>query len=495
MINALVLLPVLIPLTAALVAVALRRRHRVQAAWSLGAMVTSLISSAALLGVVWSSGQPVVYQLGGWSAPFGITFVADLLSATFVLMAQVVLVSGVVYALGSKEHAIQYPLFYVLFLTLSTGLTGAFLTGDIFNLFVFAELLVISGTVLTAISDDRHGVEAAYKYFFISLLASISLLIAIGCLYASYGTLNMADLTQRIAANPDRPLLPMAVACLLAAFMVKGAIFPFHFWQPDFHSASPTPVSAMLSSVVVKLGIYGLLRMTTLWFVPFAPLLSTVLLAVGLIGVIFGGLAANGTHHAKRMLAYSTIAQLGFICVAIGWGTPLALTAAIVFAINHSLVKSALLMLAGNVASRAPIKSASFSVITGLGKYLPAAGVLFFLGGMALAGLPPLNGFVSKALLFQSGLGAERYETLLLIGVMSVLTLVYMFRAFMRIWWEPLGDDVKPKPYGDRLIAPAILIGLCLLLGLYAEPLVNLAQATAQWMLRPAAYIQAVLGG
>jgi multicomponent Na+:H+ antiporter subunit D len=483
------------PLTGALIAVALRRRHHVQAVWSLGVMVASLVSSGVLLAVVWSTGQPVIFQAGGWLAPYGITFVADLLSATFVLMAQIVLVLGVVYALGSKEHAMQYPLFYTLFLTLTTGLTGALLTGDVFSLFVFAELLVISGAVLTAISDDRHGVEAAYKYFFISLLASILLLIAIGCLYASYGTLNMADLALRIAANPDPPLLPMAAACLLTAFMVKGAIFPFHFWQPDFHSASPTPVSAMLSSVVVKLGIYGLLRMTTLLFVPFAPVLCTVLLLAGIVGVGFGGLAANGTHHAKRMLAYSTIAQLGFICVAIGWSTALALTAAIVSAFNHSLAKSALLMLAGSVASRASIKSASFSVITGLGKYLPAAGVLFFLGALALAGLPPLNGFVSKALLFQSGLSAERYETLLLIGVMSVLTLVYMFRAFMRIWWEPIGDDVKPKPYGDRLVAPAILVGLCLLLGLYAEPLINLAQATAQWMLTPQAYIQAVLGG
>ena len=494
MINSLVLLPILIPLLGALIAIVLRRNHRVQSAWAFGTLLASSAASWLLLITVWQTGQPLVFQLGAWPAPFGISLVADLLATVFVVMAQTVLLLGALYALGSREHAVQYPLFYPLYLTLATGLTGAFLTGDIFNLFVFAELLVISGTVLTAISDDKHGVEAAYKYFFISLLASILLLIAIGCLYASYGTLNLADLAQRIAVNPDRPLAPMAAACLLAAFMVKGAIFPFHFWQPDFHSASPTPVSAMLSSVVVKLGIYGLLRMTTLWFVPFAPTIRLVLLVVGIIGVIFGGLAASGTHHAKRMLAYSTIAQLGFICVAIGWGTPLALTAAIVFSINHSVTKSALLMLAGNVASRAPIKSASFSVITGLGKYLPVAGVLFFLGAMALAGLPPLNGFVSKFLLFESGLGAEQYWTLLVIGVASVLTLVYMFRAFMRIWWEPLAADLKPKPYGDRLIAPAILIGLCVLLGVYAEPLVNVAQATVQWMLTPG-YIQAVVGG
>jgi multicomponent Na+:H+ antiporter subunit D len=492
--NSLVLLPILIPLTAALIAVALRRRHRVQAAWSLGAMLTSLVSSAALLGVVWSSGQPVVYQLGGWSAPYGISIVGDMLSALLVLMCQLVLSAGMLYATGCKDKCAQYPMFYPLFLTLATGLTGAILTGDLFSLFVFTELLVVSGTVLTAISDDKLGVEASYKYFYISFIASIALLLACGLLYASYGTLNIADLARQISAHPDRPLLPLALVFLLVFFMVKSAVIPFHFWQPDFHTAAPTPVHAVLSSVVVKLGIYGFLRLTTLLFVDQAPQIRLILIVLGTIGVFFGALGAIGTYDAKRMLAYSTMGQLGFILVAIGWGTPLALMAALVLAFNHSLLKAAMLMLAGSVASRAPIKTAAFSVITGLGKVVPVAGVLFVLGGMGMAGVPPLNGFVSKMLLFESGLTAQDYVSLLLVGLASVLTLVYIFRAFMRIWWEPLGEGVKPKPYGDRLIAPTILIVLCVLLGIYAEPLLQVSQATVQWMLTPQAYIQAVLG-
>ncbi len=491
----LVLLPIFIPLTGAMVALLLRKKRQLQAGWTLGTMLTAFVSTVWLLVVVWSSGRPVVFQAGGWPAPFGISLVGDLLGALFVVMTQLVMVTGIVYALGSKDTVVKYPTFFPLFLTLATGLTGAMLTGDLFNMYVFAELLVISGTMLTAMSDDKYGAEAAYKYFYISLLASFFMLLAIGSLYVSYGTLNMADLAARIDTHGARLLLLPGIAFLLVTFMVKSAVFPFHFWQPDFHTAAPTAVSAMLSSVVVKLGVYGFLRMTTLLFVAQAPLIRGVLVVLGVVGVVFGGLSAIGTHNVKRMLAYSTLAQVGFILVGIGWGTPLAIAAAIVFAFNHSLIKAAMLMLAGYIASRASIKSAAFEVVTGVGKPLPAAGVLFFVGSLALAGIPPTNGFVSKMLLFDSGIEAARFWALFLIGVASILTMVYTIRAFGRIWWQQPAEGIQTKPAGDRLLAPSILIGLVLVFGLWAEPLVQVAHDTSLWLGNPAAYIQAVLGG
>jgi multicomponent Na+:H+ antiporter subunit D len=437
----------------------------------------------------------VVFQSGGWPAPFGISLVGDLLSAMMAVMSQTVLSLGIVYALGSRDQVVRYPAFYPIFLTLAAGLTGAMLTGDLFNLFVFAELLVFSGTILTAISDDRLGAEAAFKYFYMSLLASAFLLLAIGSLYVSYGTLNMADLARRIAANPNAPLLPVAIALLFATFMVKSAVTPFHFWQPDFHTASPTAVSAMLSSVVVKLGVYGFLRMATLLFVEQSASVQGLLMVLGLAGIVYGGLGAVGTHNAKRVLAYSTLAQVGFILVAIGWGSRLALTAALIFAVNHSLIKAALLMLAGAVASRAPVKTAAFDVVTGLGKYMPLAGLLFFVGGLALVGIPPTNGFISKMMFFRSGIEAGQYVALAAVGLASVLTLVYVVRTFQRIWWQPPAEGTVAKPGGDRLLAPALLIAAVLLLGLWPEPLIRLAEATAAWLGDPELYIQAVLGG
>ena len=491
----LALFPIVIPLTGGVVALLLRAHQRIQGLWSLGAMIAALASSLALFAEVWHRGAPVVYQSGGWRAPFGITLVGDGLSALFVVMTFIVMVAGVIYALGSRDAVVKYPAFYPLFLSLAAGLAGAMLTGDIFTMYVFAELLVISGTMLTAASDDPFGTEAAYKYYYMSLMASFFMLLAVGCLYVSYGSLNMADLARRVAADPSKPLLLPAVGFLTAVFMVKSAVFPFHFWQPDFHAAAPTAVSAMLSSVVVKFGVYGFLRMTTLLFVAQAPVIRSLLLTLGVAGILFGGLSAVGTHNVKRMLAYSTLAQVGFILVGIGWGTPAALAAAIVFAFNHSMVKAAMLMIAGFVVSRAPVKSAAFNVVVGVGRRLPGAGLLFFLGDLGLAGIPPTSGFISKMLLFQSGAGAAQFWVMVIIGAAGALTLIYTMRAFQRIFWTAPGEAAVLKPVGDSLLAPAILIGLVILLGIWAEPLVGSAHDAAGWMNNPKAYVQAVLGG
>jgi multicomponent Na+:H+ antiporter subunit D len=490
----LAVLPILVPVTGAAIGILLRNYRDIQGAWTFGAMLTSFFFSVALLYEVWTTGEAITFQVGGWDAPFGITIVADMLSATMVVMSQAVLAGGILYGLGCTDKCARYPMFNPIFLTLATGLTGAMLTGDIFNMFVFVELLVLSGAVLTAISDDQFGPEAAYKYFYISLFAAIFMLIGIGSLYISYGTLNMAQLAALIAANPDMPLLPIAIATLTATFMIKSAVVPFHFWQPDFHTAAPTPVHAVLSSVVVKVGIYGFFRMTTLLFLDQAATIQTILLVMGAFGIVFGGLGAVGTYDAKRMLAYSTLGQLGFILVGIGWGTPLALAAAVIYAFNHSLIKSAMLMLAGSVASRAAVKTAAFSTIQGMGKEMPFAGILFLLGGLALAGIPPTNGFVSKLTLFRSGIEAEAFLSLAFIGFASLITVVYVGRAFQRIWWEPKMPDIKMKPAGDRLVAPTILIAFCLVLGLWGEPLIQLADVTTAWMLDPMNYIEAVLG-
>ncbi|MBU6358557.1 MAG: hypothetical protein KGS46_00875 [Chloroflexi bacterium] len=491
------ILPIAIPLAGAGVAMLLRGWPKAQRLWTFGILMASLAMCVNLLNHVFSSSKPLVFQLGGWAAPFGISIVVDALSAIMIVMVQFVMLMGCIYALDAKDIAKRYSVFMPLFLTLTVGLTGAMLTGDTFNLFVFMELIVISAAALTAMSDDRSGTEAAYKYFYISQLATIFLLLANGLIYMSYGTLNMADLAIRIktdalAGGPMPPMFTLAMVCFFATFMIKCAAFPFHFWQPDFHAAAPTAVSAMLSSVVVKSGVYGFIRMTTLLFEPFAPQLQQVLMLIGAIGVIYGGFSAFGTHHAKRMFAYSTLAQIGFMLMGIGWGGTLGIAAAIVFMVNHALIKSAMLMLSGYLASKAQIKSASFENIKGLGKYLPQSGVLFFVGSMALAGLPPLNGFVSKMMVFRAGIEAEQWAWLAAIGLASLLTLIYTMRAFQWVWFVPPAAGVKAKKDGDSLFAPTVLILACVVLGIWGESLVSVAIQASEWVQQPAAYIAAV---
>lgn len=485
----LVLPPFLVPLLGVIVTLMVRNQRRLQSRLAAGFMAVALGFSFVLGWRVFLHDEILVVQSGGWPVPAGITLIADPLSVFMLIMTQIVLLMGLLYATGTIEKVTQYPTFYPVFLGLGTAMSGVFLSGDLFNLFVFAELIVISGAVLTGMADDKYGVEASYKYLMISTVGAFFFLLGVGALYASHGTLNLAQLTQSIASRPIDPLTMAGLAFLTATFLTKSAGFPFHFWQPDFHTAAPTPVHAVLSSVVVKMGIYGFFRLTVMLFPEFA-LLKTLLVIVGIIGVIYGGLGAAGTYSVKRMLAYSTMSQLGFILVGIGWGTPLALSGALVFAFNHALAKAAMLMMAGVMASRTPEKSASFSAVVGIGKSSPAAGILFFLGGMALAGVPPLNGFVSKMMIFLSGIEAGQYVSLAIIGVASIITLSYVVRAFMKIWFEQQ-PEVKPKQ-GDRMLAPAILIALCLLLGIWSGPLVHAADAVVASLLQPELYLQTV---
>jgi multicomponent Na+:H+ antiporter subunit D len=382
-----------------------------------------------------------------------------------------------------------------LFLCMGVGLSGALYTGDIFTLFVFIELMVISSVILVAISDNRLGMEAAIKYLFISGMGTLFLLTGIAALYATFGTLNMADI-GRLLASGERPLLAQAAAVMLiCAFLLKSGVFPFHFWQPDFHTTAPTPVHSVLSSVVVKAGIYCIIRTTTLMFTDEAPLIQDILVVLGIIGIFFGSLAALRTYDAKRILAYSTFAQVGFILVGIGWGSPLALAGAIVYAFNHSLIKAALLMITGYIASRTVAKTSRLTEIGGAGKTLPLAGILYFVGGLALAGVPPLNGFISKLVLVQGGVGAEQWLALGLVVGAGTITLLYMTRTWQLIFQVQPDEPVKMKPYGDSALAPALLVAMCVGLGLYAAPLIDLATQAVAQIGDPTVYIRAVLGG
>ncbi|MEM6527939.1 MAG: proton-conducting transporter membrane subunit, partial [Chloroflexota bacterium] len=422
----------------------------------------------------------------------------DMFSSLFVVMSTTVLMMGLLYAIGCNDKVVKHPTFITLFLAMETGLLGAMLTGDLFNMFVFMEIMVLSSVSLVAISDNELGLEAAIKYLFISSMGTLFLLLGVAAVYATYGTLNFADIGQRLAGG-DRPFLAHEAAIMLmSAFLLKSAVFPFHFWQPDFHTTAPTPVHAVLSSVVVKIGVYGLIRMTTLLFTAEAELVTirAVLLTLGTISIFFGSLGAFRTYDGKRMLAYSTFGQIGFILLGIGWGTPLALAAALVYAFNHAFIKSALLMLFGVVASRTKTKSARLSEVAGVGRSLPAfVGVLYLLGGMALAGVPPMNGFISKLALVQSGIDAQMWLTLGLAVGAGILTMMYMTRTWQLVFQQKATEDTVPlKDYNDNPLAPALLISLCVLLGVYAAPLADIAMDAATQISDPSIYFESVLG-
>lgn len=494
--NPLVLGPIVAPLIGAAICLLLARRNTAQR-WV--ALTAGLIGCLCSFLVLYANlgdapGSIQIYRLGGWEVPYGIVLVADKLAALLSFMGSTVIVAGLLYCLQCRDKSVTYPVFMPAFLCMSTGLNGAFYTGDIFTFFVFLELMVMSSVVIVAISDNRLGLEAAIKYIFISGMGSLLLLLAIAAAYATYGTLTLGQVSQ-ILSTGERPLLALPAAVMfMTAYLIKSAVFPFHFWQPDFHTTAPTPLSAMLSSVVVKVGIYGIIRITTLFLVQEAPLIQNILLILGVIGIFFGGLSALRTWNAKRMLAYSTLGQVGFILVAIGWGSELALVAAIIYMFNHALIKSALLMIVGVIASYNEKHSANFKEIAGSGKGLILLSVLYLLGGMALAGIPPLNGFISKVALVRGGADVENWAVLGLSIAGGLITIIYVMKSWQIIFQQPAPEDAPHRhAHGDSPLAPALLVAACFLLGIFAEPLVSMTENTVQQVRDPSAYTCAVL--
>jgi len=498
--NALLLGPIFVPFAGAVISLAFWRGYYAQR-WVM--VLTALLAMGYALTI---SGQalrlgPQVYQLGGWQAPYGITLAVDGLTASFLSAASIVGFAITLYTFGCKDKLMNRSAYAPVAMMQLSALYGAFLTGDIFTFFVFMELLVISSVILVAGADDPSGTEAATKYLFISAMGTLFLLVGIGTAYAVFGSLNMADIARQSA--DVGALSGITLLILTCSFLLKSAAFPFHFWQPDFHTIAPTPIHALLSSVVVKIGVYGLIRLTTLLFPLQAQTIHPALIVIGVIGVFFGGLTALRTYNIKRVLAYSTMGQVGFILIAIGWGNELALTAAILYSFNHALVKSSMLMMAGWLASQNKLKTSAIAKSHGLGQHMRFAGALFFIGGLALSGIPPLNGFISKLAVVQGGVAAAQADPTqwVVLGLAvggSLLTLLYMVRLWQTIFQQAPDDQtapLKPRGTGDSLLAPALLIGLCIMLGVFAQPMVDVAQHIAAGLKDTGSYITAVLGG
>lgn len=456
---------------------------------ALAASLLAWIFSIVVLLAVHEDGTQL-YRLGGWAPPFGIVLVADHLGALFGFMSATVMLAGILYAVQCKDDSITSPSFMALFLTMETGLLGAMFTGDIFTLFIFIEITVVSSVANVAIGDNRLALEAAMKYLFISSLGTLFLLLGIAAVYITFGTVNFADLARQLQASEgSEPLLTRAATVMLMlAFLLKSSVFPFHWWQPDFHTTAPTPISAVLSSVIVKIGVYGIIRMTTLLFISEQELIYRWLVIFGITVIFFGGLSALRTYNGKRVLAYSTFGQMGFILLGIGWGTPLALVAALVYTFNHALIKSSLLMLMGAIASRNDEHSADLVKVAGTGHKMHwTLGVLFFLGGMALAGLPPMNGFISKFLLLRSGIEAEEWLASVLAIGGGLLTLIYMMKTWQLIFQQKPTEMSAHVHVGgsDGYLAPALLIMGSLVLGVFATPLYRYAEDTVDALANP----------
>ncbi len=489
----LVVLPLAIPLVAAGLCVAAWGQvavHRAIAALALGVLG---LSSGALMVVVWAEG-PVTMTMGNWAPPFGITFVADTLSAGLVCAAAVIGLVILFHAAETVDEGAKKRGFYPLLLALMAGVCGAFLTGDIFNLYVWFEVILIASIGLLIIGRTFEQIDGAVKYTTLSLVATTIFLVTTGMLYGVAGTLNMADLAIALSDRRDEPIVIGIAVLYVMAFGMKAAAFPLFFWLPaSYHTAQPA-VSAFFAALLTKVGVYVLIRVFTLIF-PATAGVDTLFLWIAVTTMVVGAIGALAQSDLRRLVAFLVVAGIGYMLLGLALG-PAAMTGSVLY-ILHSMVVTAALFLGVGIAR----DMAGQSWLRGRGLYraAPVFSALVLASAFSMAGSPPFGGLWPKILLVEAGLEAGSSLAVGAVLLSGFLTLVALGRAFALAFWAD-DDEAESDTQAPALATPrfaamapfALLVGLTALMGLYPAPFVTFAQRAADQVTDTSVYIAAV---
>jgi multicomponent Na+:H+ antiporter subunit D len=482
------LLAVVVPLLAAPLCILVGRAG---GAWliALGASWLSLAAAAGLLLRVLEQGT-VSYAVGGWAAPWGIELRVDLLGAYMLLIVCTIAALVLVYARRSVSREIaepQIPGFYAALLLVCAGLAGITVTGDAFNLFVFLEVSSLASYALISMGRDRRALSAAFQYLVMGSIGATFILIGIGFLYLVTGTLNMQDLAQRLPAAADSRTVRAAFAFLTVGIGLKLALFPLHLWLPNAYAHAPSVVSTLLSATATKVAVYALLRfLLGVFGVDFslgAMPLNWLLILLGSVGILSASLVALFQEDVKRMLAYSSVAQVGYMVLGIGLASAAGVSAAIVHLFNHAMMKGALFLAVGAVFYR--IGRVGLRDFAGLGRHMPWTIAALVVGGLSLVGVPATAGFVSKWYLVLATLEQGLWPLTVLVLAGSILALLYVWRLVESAYFQPPAPDaVMPREAPLSLLLPMwALAGANLYFGLDTELSAGLARQAAGLLL------------
>lgn len=501
--NMLPILPIVIPFLTGIILILIWNRRSIQ-------RIISVIGATGLLavglGLLFSLEQELaagqdgikVIQIGNWPAPFGITLVADLLSAIMVVLAGLMALSVTIYALTSmdsqRESFGYHPLFHVLLM----GICGSFLTGDIFNLFVWFEVMLISSFVLLALGGEKAQLEGGIKYVTLNLISSAIFLAAVGILYGLVGTLNMADLADQLDKSPQPGLVTTLAMLFMIAFGLKAAMFPLFFWLPSSYHTPPVAVSAIFSGLLTKVGVYTLIRVFTLLFVQDVSYThTTVLLVASGLTMLTGVLGAAAQNEFRRILSFHIVSQIGYMIMGLALYTPLALAGSVFYITHHIIVKTNLFLVSGVVHRLRG--TYQLKQLGGLYHLYPTLALLFLVPAFSLAGVPPLSGFWAKFALLRAGLELEQYAIVATALVVSILTLFSMTKIWAEVFWkaEPKTTQATQNPPLNKLLILVLpiagLAAITVIIGLFSEHFFVVATQAAEQLLNRNVYIQAVL--
>lgn len=499
MIDNQIIATVLVHLFTAIIQLGFWRKTGPQRILSIGGSFISLIFAIKLFAKVFN-GDILIMHAANWEAPFGIVFVADLLSSTLVLLTAIATLAVSIFsATGIGRQRILYG-YFPIFHFLVMGLNGAFLTGDIFNLYVFFEVIIISSFVLMTLGGRKAQLEGAVKYMAMNILASTFFLTGIGILYGISGSLNMADLALIVPKIENRAIVDITATFFLIGFGIKSAIFPLYFWLPSSYHTPPSAVAAIFGGLLTKVGIYALFRVFTLIFIP-NEFIRNLLVVLAILTILTGAFGVLIKTNIRRLFSYLIVCHIGFMIGGLGIYSKLAILGAVFYLIHDIMVKTNIFLIAGLI--RQMRGSMDMKKLGGLYAEYPKISLLIAIVLFSLAGIPPLSGFWPKIYLLQGAFQTEHYVYAGALILGSFMTLFVLAKFWSEVFWKkPQDPDTIEDKFKDLIgiRKVALILPICILatsslyIGLNAESIIQVADRISSEMLNTKPYIQAVLG-
>lgn len=488
----LAVLPIIIPLISAIILIFFHRKVKLSRALTKLFSLISLGTAGYITWYVLENGA-IILNTGDWIAPYGIILVMDGLAAILVLTTNVIATACAFYAphAGLEKREIYY--FYPFFFFLITGVSGAFITGDLFNLFVFFEVLLMASYGLIVLGGGKVQLRESLKYLLINLFSSMLFVTTVAFLYAVVGTVNMAQIAERVQEVEQQGIITTIGILLFFVFATKAALFPLYYWLPKSYIVPNPVISALFGALLTKVGIYSILRTFTLIFIHKTDLTHDMFIWIAGLSMIFGVIGALSTSNIKLIIAYNIIPAIGFIILGIGVLNPDGISGSIYYLIHDMIIKTALFLLVGVIASVAG--TSDLRKMGGLIHYYPSLGWLLFLSAAVLAGLPPFSGFIGKLLLLK-GAFEEGEIAIVIIGLLTSLLILYsIVKIFINGFWgdKEMMTHIEKKPITGLLTPIVSLLALSVLLGVGAELFYPHIESIATYLLDPEIYIDSVL--
>ncbi|GLO67796.1 Na+/H+ antiporter subunit D [Oceanobacillus kimchii] len=489
--NNIIAMPMMIPILAGILLIFFRHNLKLQRWGSFSVMIVNIGISAYILHQIQQNGI-LRLDFGGWEPPFGILFVADSFSMLLVLTTSIVAAICLVYAFSSTEKSYEHMFFYPFINFLVAGVNGSFLTGDLFNLFVCFEIMLLASYVLIAFGGRKGQLRESIKYVIINVVSSWIFLIAIAYTYGGLGTLNFAHLSERIAEQGQTPMLTVVSIVFLIVFALKAGLLLF-FWLPGSYSVPSTAIAALFGALLTKVGIYAMFRVFTLMFYHEPHITHTFIGILAGVTLILGSIGAVAYKDVRLIASYNVVIAVGFILVGLAVATPTALEGSIFYLIHDMIVKALLFLLAGTMI--AVTRETRIDYMSGLIRNYPLFGWIFFIVTLALAGIPPLSGFIGKVLVGQGAVEGGAYILLALAFISSIFVLYSLMRVFLTSFWgETIISKEDKIPMKKGWIIPCVILAAgSFILGIGVEPLTVYVKDAAEVLANPQIYIDAVL--